>query len=201
MAGFQTLFIINQNLKILLDFCAIDFETATHERNSACEMGICIVENGEIVETKTWLIKPPSFPYFNRHNVAVHGILPEQVENAPTFDEIWYEAENMMYGNLMIAHNAAFDAGVLRGCLDYYGIFKPKLKYLCSIQIAKKSWKNLSRYGLKPLAEYHNISFKHHRAGDDAEVCAKISLLAFQNLLVTRNEEILEVMNKNLKTL
>ncbi len=37
----------------MLDFCAIDFETATHERNSACEMGICLVENGEIVETKT----------------------------------------------------------------------------------------------------------------------------------------------------
>ena len=33
----------------MIDFCAIDFETATHERHSACEMGICVVENGEIV--------------------------------------------------------------------------------------------------------------------------------------------------------
>ncbi len=185
----------------MLDFCAIDFETATHERNSACEMGICLVENGEIVETRTWLIKPPSFPYFNRHNIAVHGIYPEDVLHAPTFDEIWYEAEEMMYGNLMIAHNASFDASVLRGCLDYYGIFKPKLKYLCSIQIAKKSWKNLPRYGLKSLAEQHHISFNHHRAGDDAEVCAKISLLGFQKLMLTRNDEVQEVLYKNLKML
>ena len=185
----------------MIDFCAIDFETATHERNSACEMGICLVENGEIVETKTWLIKPPSFPYFNYHNINVHGIKPQDVEDAPTFDEIWYEAEKMMYGNLMIAHNASFDAGVLRACLDHYGIFRPKLNYVCSIQIAKKSWKNLQRYGLKPLAEHHNITFNHHRAGADAEVCAKISLLGFNQMMVTRNEEVLELFKKNIKLL
>ncbi len=185
----------------MIDFCAIDFETATHERHSACEMGICLVENGEIVETKTWLIKPPSFPYFNPHNINVHGIYPKDVENAPTFDEMWYEAEKLMYGNLMIAHNASFDASVLRGCLDYYGIFKPKLKYLCSIQIAKKSWKNLPRYGLKSLAENHQIQFNHHRAGDDAEVCAKISLLGFEKLMLTRNDEVQQVLSKNLKVL
>ncbi len=185
----------------MLDFCAIDFETATHERNSACELGVCIVENGEIKETKTWLIKPPSFPYFNRHNIAVHGILPEDVLHAPTFDEIWYEVEEMLYGNLMIAHNAGFDTAVLRGCLDHFGIFKPKIKYLCSIQLAKKSWKGLSSYGLKNLANHHHIKFNHHRAGDDAEVCAKISLLGFQKLMLTRNDEVQDVMKKSLKIL
>lgn len=185
----------------MIDFCAIDFETATHEKNSACELGICLVENGKIAETKTWLIKPPSFPYFNQYNIAVHGIQPRDVADAPTFDDIWYEAEKMLYGNLMIAHNASFDAGVLRGCLDYYGIFKPKLKYLCSIQIAKKSWKNLPKYGLKTLAEHHHIDFHHHRAGDDAEVCAKISLLGFERMMLTSNEEICEMMKSNLKAL
>ncbi|KQR94535.1 DNA polymerase III subunit epsilon [Chryseobacterium sp. Leaf180] len=173
-----------------MDFCAIDFETATHERNSACELGICVVENSQVIKTKTWLIKPPSFPYFNPRNIDVHGILPQDVKDAPTFDDIWYEAEEMMYGSLMMAHNASFDAGVLRSCLDYYGLFTPKLNYLCSIQLAKKSWNYLPRYGLKHLAEYHQIKFNHHLAGDDAEVCAKISLLAFERLLITENDEI-----------
>ena len=96
-----------------MNFIALDFETATHERNSACELGICVVENSEIVETKSWLIKPPSYPYFNSHNINVHGIYPEDVKNAPTFDEIWSEVEETLYGNLMIAHNASFDASVL----------------------------------------------------------------------------------------
>ncbi|WP_228420684.1 3'-5' exonuclease [Chryseobacterium lacus] len=185
----------------MMDFCAVDFETANHDRSSACEMGICVVENGEIVETKTWLIKPPQFPYFNRHHVAVHGIYPEDVQDAPTFDEIWYEAESLLYGNLMIAHNAGFDAGVLRGCLDYYGLFKPKLKYLCSVQLARKSWKGLPSYGLKNLATIHQINFNHHRAGDDAEACAKLSILAFNQLMLTRNDEINDVLKKNLKEL
>lgn len=186
---------------MMIDFCAIDFETATNERNSACEMGICVVENGEIVHTKTWLIKPPSFPYFHWRNIEVHGITPAEVAHAPTFADIWHEAQDLMYGNLMIAHNAGFDAGVLRSCLDHYGFYKPKLNYLCSISLAKKSWKNLGRYGLKNLAEQHDIQFQHHRAGADAEVCAKISLLAFNQLMLTRNEEIHEVMKKNLKIL
>lgn len=185
----------------MLDFCAIDFETATHERNSACEMGICVVENGAIVKTQTWLIKPPSFPFFHPKNIDVHGILPRDVQNSPTFDEIWHEAQELMYGNLMIAHNAGFDAGVLRSCLDYYGFFRPKINYLCSISLAKKSWKNLPKYGLKSLAEEHQIKFTHHRAGADAEVCAKISLLAFDKLMLTRNDEVIDVMKKNLKNL
>lgn len=184
-----------------MDFCAIDFETATHERHSACELGICVVENSEIVSTKTWLIKPPSFPYFSQRNIDVHGILPGDVKDCPTFDDIWYEVEQMMYGTLMIAHNASFDAGVLRSCLDYYGMFKPNLNYLCSIQVAKKSWNYLPRYGLKHLAEHHQIKFNHHRAGDDAEACARIALLGFERLFITRNEEIHESFKAKMKKL
>lgn len=184
-----------------MDFCAIDFETATFDRSSACEVGICVVQDSTIVETKTWLIKPPSYPYFSQRNIDVHGIYPEHVKDAPTFDEIWYEISDLMYGTLMIAHNAAFDAGVLRGCLNYYGIFTPNINYLCSIQIAKKSWNYLPKYGLKTLAEHHNLSFNHHRAGDDAEVCAKISLLAFEKLFITSNEEVSHVMKEKIKKL
>ena len=82
-----------------------------------------------------------------------------------------------------------------------YGIFKPKTEYLCSIQIAKKSWKNLTSYGLKNHANCHNIQFTHHRAGADAEVCAKLSLLGFERLLITENEELPALFSKNLKVL
>lgn len=184
-----------------MDFCALDFETATHERNSACELGICIVQDSKIVETKTWLIKPPSFPYFNQRNIDVHGIFPDDVKDAPTFEDIWYEVQEMMYGTLMIAHNASFDAGVLRGCFNHYGIFSPKINYLCSIQLAKKSWNYLPKYGLKHLAEVHGIQFKHHRAGDDAEACARISLLAFEKLFLTTNDEISEYLKQKIKLL
>lgn len=184
-----------------MNFIALDFETATHERHSACEIGICVVENGQISETRSWLIKPPSFPYFHQRNMDVHGITPQDVAQAPTFDEVWSEVEELLYSKMMIAHNAAFDAGVLRSSLDYYGIFKPKTKYLCSVQLARKSWKELKSYGLKNLANHHQITFNHHRAGDDAEACAKIALLAFERLFITCNEEAEQLLSKNMKLL
>lgn len=185
----------------MISFCALDFETATHERSSACEVGICLVENGKITSTKTWLIKPPSYPYFHPRNIDVHGITPEDVADAPTFADIWDEMKDLLHGNLMIAHNASFDAGVLRGSLEYYGLFKPKLDYLCSIRLAKKSWKNLHSYGLKNLANLHGLEFNHHRAGDDAKVCASLSLLALERLLITRNDELSSLLSKEIKLL
>lgn len=39
-----------------INFIAIDFETATGKRASICEAGICVVRDGEIVETRSWLV-------------------------------------------------------------------------------------------------------------------------------------------------
>ena len=34
-----------------INFIAIDFETATSKRTSICEVGICVVRNGEFITT------------------------------------------------------------------------------------------------------------------------------------------------------
>ena len=39
-----------------MEFIAIDFETATGKRASICEAGICVVRDGEIAETRSWLV-------------------------------------------------------------------------------------------------------------------------------------------------
>ena len=75
------------------------------------------------------------------------------------------------------------------------------MNYSCSIGVAKKAWKDLKSYGLKSLAEHHQINFNHHRADADAEVCAKISLLSFERLFITRNDEVRDVFNKKIKVL
>lgn len=185
----------------MINFCALDFETATSDRHSACEIGICLVEDSQIVLTQSWLIKPPSFPHFNRHNIAVHGIYPSDVALAPTFTEIWQEIFSLIQSKMIIAHNASFDAGVLRGCLDYYQLTKPEIQYLCSLQITKKSWPGYSSYSLGNLAQIHQVEFNHHRAGDDAEACAKLALKAFSNLELINNRHINDYFKKNIKIL
>ena len=50
-----------------LNFIAIDFETATGKRASVCEAGICVVKDGKVVETKSWLVRPEdnAYSYYN----------------------------------------------------------------------------------------------------------------------------------------
>ena len=70
-----------------LNFIAIDFETATPKRASICEVGICVVRNGEVVETRSWLVQPKENLY-SYWNMQCHGIRPEDTEHSPSFPEV-----------------------------------------------------------------------------------------------------------------
>ena len=67
-----------------INFIAIDFETATSKRASICEVGICVVRHGEIAETRSWLVRPEDNRY-QYWNIKVHGIRPQDTEDAPEF--------------------------------------------------------------------------------------------------------------------
>ena len=178
-----------------MNFVAIDFETATSDRNSPCEIGLSFVENWEIKETRSWLIKPKCYPYFNPVNISIHGIRPEHVVNEPEFDEIWHEIKPFLEQKLLIAHNASYDFSVLQKTLEAYQIPYSTFDYLCSMQISKKVWVGLPEYGLKPLCIRNNIEFKHHRAGNDSEATAKLTLKAFQAAGVSSVNEFKEMFN------
>jgi DNA polymerase-3 subunit epsilon len=51
----------------------------------------------------------------------------------------------------------------------------------------------LPSHSLGSVSQFHNIRFNHHRAGDDAEVCAKIVLKAFEEI---ETLNLLEGLNK-----
>ena len=69
-----------------INFIAIDFETATGKRASICEAGICVVRDGEIVETRSWLVRPQGNSY-SYWNMQIHGIRPNDTENSPEFPD------------------------------------------------------------------------------------------------------------------
>jgi DNA polymerase III subunit epsilon len=161
-----------------MDFISIDFETATPQRDSACEIGVTIVRNRQIVETRSWLIKPLYYPHFNSFNVAVHGIKPSDVKDRPDFKELWPVLKPYLDGQFLIAHNASFDMSVLRKTLATYNIPLPEARYACSLKFSKNIWKGMSKYDLKTLCNMHRIDFLHHRAASDADACARLSLKA-----------------------
>lgn len=165
-----------------MEFIAIDFETATAQRDSPCEIGLSFVSGGRVVETKSWLIKPHYYPFFNYFNVAVHGIQPADVADKPEWPDLWPEIGPLLEGQLLVAHNAAFDMSVLRKTLETYRIPFPKLYYACSVNFSKKVWLGLPKYDLKTLCSYHGIRFHHHRAASDAQACAELSIKALHKV-------------------
>lgn len=161
-----------------MDFVTIDFETASADRNSPCEIGLTFVKNRQIVETKSWLIKPQNnrFDYFN---ILIHGIRPEDVADKPEFPELWNEILPLIENQFLIAHNASFDMSVLRRTLETYHIPFPSLNYSCSYIFSKKVWQGLPGYDLKTLCRINNINLNHHRAGADSRATAELTLKAF----------------------
>ncbi len=76
---------------------AIDFETATREPTSACALGVALIDGLEVVETASWLIRPP-FNEYEFWNTHVHGICAQDTELAPDFDELWWEIGPLLRG-------------------------------------------------------------------------------------------------------
>lgn len=160
-----------------LNFIAIDFETATYQRTSICETGICVVRNGEISETKSWLVRPPDNYYYYK-NIMLHGIRPEDTEDAPDFANVWEEIEKAYLDEFdtFVAHNVPFDRSCLMSSANLYNIHLPELKWQCSLQTARRIY-SFGCYSLGSLCERLGIpEGTHHRAGDDAEMCARLYL-------------------------
>jgi len=156
-----------------MKYVVFDVETPNSRNDRMSSIGICVLENGKITEEFYTLINPET--YFNAFNVALTGITPESVKDAPTFSEIFEKIKPIMESGLLVAHNAPFDMSVLSKCLRDYGIsWKPSLDYLCTCKIARRILPDLPSKKLNSLCDYFGIELDHHNAMSDARAAAKL---------------------------
>ena len=173
----------------MMNYIAIDFETATGSMNSACSVATVEVRDGQLKTGWTKLIRPPGLA-FDDFNIGIHGIRPEDVEDAPTFAEIWPELREHLAGKIVVAHNAPFDMGVLKASLLANHLAAPAFSACCTVRIARKIWPDLADHKLNTVGAHLKINFRHHRALDDARTCAAIPLFAGVEMGVEDIEEL-----------
>lgn len=154
---------------------AFDFETANSSRSSVCAFGLAAIEDGKIVERRSWLVKPRPFA-FEWYTTKTHGIKKEHVEDKPEFDVIWHEAEGILRDAVLIAHNASFDMDVLRKVLASFSIPSPQNQFYCTLQMARLVWPELPKHDLGAVAKHLGIVFRPHDAEEDAVACAQVYL-------------------------
>ncbi|WP_426184222.1 3'-5' exonuclease [Microbacterium sp. TWP3-1-2b2] len=158
-----------------LDFTAIDFETANSSPASACSVGLVRVRDGKVVATAGWLIRPPAgHDEFQHWNIKIHGIHPEDVRDAASWEEQFDRLCSFAGADVLVAHNAGFDTKVLRSASEVTGLECPPYRSLCSLQVARKIY-DLDSYRLPMAAAAAGFAeFSHHDALADARACAQI---------------------------
>lgn len=158
-----------------LTFAAIDFETANQYRDSACAVGVAVVRDGVLDFVEEHLIRPPTRQFAFTH---IHGLTWADVRNAPTFPEIWKAIQAKIGSTpFLSAHNASFDRSVIEACCRSYGLERPLSKFVCTVTVAREIW-NLRPTKLSDVCRHLRIALNHHKAGSDAEACARIVLAA-----------------------
>lgn len=174
----------------IMRFLAIDFETSNPHRHSACAVGLVIVENTEIVEKVSYLIRPPT-DWFSF--TWLHGISWEDVKGEPTFRELWSHIEPLFQNiDFAAAHNANFDRSVLKACCEYAGIPAPPVEFKCTVQLARKLWK-IYPTKLPDVCAHFGIELRHHQALSDTIACAEIMIHALRHLENTGRQNYLQL--------
>jgi DNA polymerase-3 subunit epsilon len=160
-------------------FIAIDYETANSSYESVCAVGATVVEEGRITSNIYSLIKPPKEHFFfDSFNVSIHGITEKDVKNAPGFEKIWAEIEELQTSrNLPIAcHYAGFDIRVTEALLHYFEKDFQDIRFYDTCTVSRKVWPELINFKLNTISGHLGISLEHHNAASDAQACAMIAL-------------------------
>ena len=159
------------------DFAAIDFETANECLCSVCSVGVVIVRNGEIVDSFYSLIHPEP-EYYQWFCRQVHGLGPEDTEDAPVFPYVWKKIAPMIEGLPLVAHNSAFDEGCLKEVFKVYQMDYPDYCFYDTLTASRQHYGcRLPNHQLQTVAAACGYALtRHHHALADAEACAQIAL-------------------------
>ena len=171
----------------MLNFAAIDFETANNERSSVCSVGIVIVRDGEFSDSFYSLIQPEP-NYYNYWCSQVHGLCREDTEEAPVFPKVWAQIEPLLRlsdeeaartGRThlpLVAHNKRFDESCLKAVFRTYQMDYPDYQFYDTLYASRRKLPHLENHQLQTVAAACGFTLEnHHHALADAEACAWIA--------------------------
>ena len=161
---------------LLTDFVGFDIETTGLDcsKNRITEIGAVRIRDGKITETFQTFVDPemPIPPEV----VQLTGITDRDVFGAPSEAEAVRDFLAFAGELPLVAHNAAFDIGFITAAAEKHAIpFAPV--YVDTLAVSQALLKDLKRYKLDIVSRALGLpDFNHHRASDDAAVCARIFL-------------------------
>ncbi len=146
----------------------LDTETTglDYTREKMVEFAAVRLENGKIKDQFQTLINPQQ--HIRKSSIAIHGITPEMVEDAPTEEEIMPKILEFMGDYPMVAHNAIFDYSFINEASKRVFGKEINNERIDTQQMFKEVYPELEAHGLNALTEKFNVELtNHHRAMGD----------------------------------
>ena len=159
------------------DFVAFDVETANPDFASICQIGIAYFADGTYRQKWEQYVNPQDdfFPL----NVKLHGINESKVENEPTFPQVSAALLERL-GDAVVIHHTHFDRTSMKQAFAKHGLDLPRIKWLDSACVARRTWRDRDGYGLESLAAWLGISYQPHNAAEDARAAGEVFIQAMR---------------------
>ncbi|MYS83019.1 TerD family protein [Embleya scabrispora] len=155
------------------DYAVVDVET-TGLRSSDRIVSVAVElldRAGTVTDRWSTLVDPRRDP----GPVHIHGLTPERLAGAPTFDRIADDLAEYLDGRVLVAHNAPFDWGMLASEYRRLDTPWPMRRRLCTMALARHLELPIGDYKLATLAAHYRVrQLRAHDAVDDARVLGEI---------------------------
>ncbi|PCJ15228.1 MAG: hypothetical protein COB02_18245 [Candidatus Cloacimonadota bacterium] len=151
-----------------MNFTAIHFSISNNYTGSAIFVGLTKFKNNKVIDTYSSIIRPKRLSLVKFY-LDQTDISPEQVENAPDFLSIWPKILNFIDSDLLVSHHAGFHFSVLRHLLSDYQIEFPRVSYICTKNMAKKSMPEFPAFNITYIAEKLHLYFERYTENEDSK--------------------------------
>ena len=177
-----------------MNFTSLDFETANRSCVSICAAGMAVFEDGNLTESRYWLVRPPKGARMVSGRLHRNSRLDSSgCSGCPNFPAIATELlQRLTRSDIVVAHNAKFDIGALYATLNHFGLVCPEFDYVCTCQLARRVWPELPSHSLDALAAHIGHQFNHHHAQADAEAAGRVLLAMMKQVNANTPRELLQ---------
>ncbi|HFH9838502.1 TPA: bifunctional DnaQ family exonuclease/ATP-dependent helicase [Streptococcus suis] len=171
-------------------YVVVDLEaTGTGADAKIIQIGIVLVENGEIIDSYATDINP--YELLDDHIKNLTGITDQQLSQAPDFGQVASTIYDMIGDAIFVAHNVKFDANLLAEALFFegYELLTPRVD---TVELAQLFFPTFEKYSLGNLAEHLELGLDQaHTAISDAMATARL-LIKIQEKIKSLPQSIVE---------
>ena len=190
------------SLKQISKITVLDFETTGLEKDArAVEVSLIHLINGEISAILSEIVNPEQS--ISRRVSSIHGITNFKIQGARKFREIWTDLFPFFNNAIVVAHNASFDARILRNEINRNCLNVPKTEWWCTRKLSSYCWpRRYKSYSLQHLANVLRLESKPtHGAEDDAMTALELLNKCFETLQKRKKYELKNIRQKAMKNM